>query len=76
MKNKNKEKIFWLIDPIDGTKEYIVGNDEYTLNAALIINQVPSIGVVGAPKKKQLYYSFGFNDSYLIDNGNLKKMNV
>ena len=27
---KNKEKIFWLIDPIDGTKEYIAGKDEYT----------------------------------------------
>ena len=30
---KNKAKIFWLIDPIDGTKEYIAGKDEYTLNA-------------------------------------------
>ena len=38
---KNKAKIFWLIDPIDGTKEYIAGKDEYTLNAALVINTVP-----------------------------------
>ena len=35
LKVKNKEKIFWLIDPIDGTKEYIAGKDEYTLNALL-----------------------------------------
>ena len=48
---KNKSKIFWLIDPIDGTKEYIVGKDEYTLNAALVINTVPVLGVVGVPKK-------------------------
>ena len=68
LKIKNKEKIFWLIDPIDGTKEYIAGKDEYTLNAALIINKVPCIGLVGAPKKKQLFYSFGINDSYLIEN--------
>jgi len=68
LKVKNKEKIFWLIDPIDGTKEYIAGKDEYTLNAALIINKVPSIGLVGAPKKKQLFYSFGVGDSYLIEN--------
>ena len=68
LKVKNKEKIFWLIDPIDGTKEYIAGKDEYTLNASLIINKIPNIGLVGAPKKKQLFYSYGFGDSYLIQN--------
>ena len=65
---KNKEKIFWLIDPIDGTKEYVAGKDEYTLNAALVIDKVPTIGLVGAPKKKQLFYSYGKNDSYVIEN--------
>ena len=49
---KNEAKIFWLIDPIDGTKEYIAGKDEYTINAALVINTVPVLGVVGVPKKK------------------------
>ena len=48
---KNTAKIFWLIDPIDGTKEYIAGKDEYTLNAALVINAVPVLGLVGVPKK-------------------------
>ena len=48
---KNKANIFWLIDPIDGTKEYIAGKDEYTLNAALVINTVPVLGLVGVPKK-------------------------
>ena len=51
LKIKNKAKIFWLIDPIDGTKEYIAGKDEYTLNAALVINTVPVLGLVGVPKK-------------------------
>ena len=51
IKVKNKSKIFWLIDPIDGTKEYIAGKDEYTLNAALIINTIPVLGLVGVPKK-------------------------
>jgi 3'(2'), 5'-bisphosphate nucleotidase len=68
LKIKNKNKIFWLIDPIDGTKEYIAGKDEYTLNAALIIDKVPSVGLVGVPKKKQLFYSYGNNDSYVIEN--------
>ena len=52
LKIKNKAKKFWLIDPIDGTKEYIAGKDEYTLNAALVINTVPVLGIVGVPKKK------------------------
>jgi len=73
LKIKNKAKIFWLIDPIDGTKEYIAGKDEYTLNAALVINTVPVIGVVGVPKKNRLFYSFGPGESFLIENGKKKK---
>ena len=75
LKIKNKEKIFWLIDPIDGTKEYIAGKDEYTLNAALIIDKVANIGLVGAPKKKQLFYSYGAGNSYLIENEKIYKNN-
>ena len=74
LKIKNKAKIFWLIDPIDGTKEYIAGKDEYTLNAALVIDTVPVIGVVGVPKKNRLFYSFGPGESFLIDNGLTKKI--
>ena len=75
IKVKNKASIFWLIDPIDGTKEYIAGRDEYTLNAALIINKVPIIGLVGVPKKKQLFFSFGPGESFLIENNMSKKIN-
>jgi len=75
VKIRNKAKIFWLIDPIDGTKEYIAGKDEYTLNAALIINKIPCLGLVGAPQKKQLFYSFGGGESYLIERDKIKKIN-
>ncbi len=71
---KNEAKIFWLIDPIDGTKEYIAGKDEYTLNAALVINTVPVLGVVGVPKKNRLFYSYGPGESYLIENGKTQKI--
>ena len=71
---KNKEKIFWLIDPIDGTKEYIAGRDEYTLNAALINNKVPILGLVGVPKKNRLFFSYP-GESYLIENNVQKKIN-
>ena len=73
MKIKNNAKIFWLIDPIDGTKEYIAGKDEYTLNAALVIDQIPIIGLVGVPKKNRLFYSYSPGESYLIENNKIKK---
>ena len=73
LNKKNQAKIFWLIDPIDGTKEYIAGKDEYTLNAALVIDKIPCIGLVGVPKKNQLYYSFGLGESYIIENNKTKK---
>ena len=60
LKIKNSAKIFWLIDPIDGTREYIAGKDEYTLNAALVINKIPTKGLVGAPKKKKTFLCFWF----------------
>ena len=75
LKIKNTAKIFWLIDPIDGTKEYIAGKDEYTLNAALVINTIPVLGVVGVPKKNRLFYSYGSGESYLIESKGIKKIN-
>ena len=41
-KNAKNLKNFWLIDPIDGTRDYINNRDEFTLNAALIINKKPA----------------------------------
>ena len=75
LKIKNTSKIFWLIDPIDGTKEYIAGKDEYTLNAALVIDTVPVLGVVGVPKKERLFYSYAPGESYLIESGGVEKLN-
>ena len=75
LKVKNTANIFWLIDPIDGTKEYIAGKDEYTLNAALVINTVPVLGLVGVPKKNRLFYTYAPGESYLIQSGNTKKIN-
>ena len=72
---KNKEKIFWLIDPIDGTKEYIAGKDEFTLNAALVIDKIPVLGLVGVPKKDRLFFTYSPGESYVIENKITKKIN-
>ena len=74
LSKKNKSKVFWLIDPIDGTKEYISGKDEYTLNAALVINTVPILGLVGVPKKGRLFYSYSPGESYLIEGNKTEKI--
>ena len=74
LSKKNKSKIFWLIDPIDGTKEYIAGKDEYTLNAALVIDTVPVVGLVGVPKKNRLFFTYGLGESYLIEDNQTKKI--
>ena len=75
IKIKNTAKVFWLIDPIDGTREYIAGKDEYTLNAALVVNTIPVLGVVSAPKKSRLFYSYAPGESYMIESGKTKKIN-
>ncbi len=80
LKKKNQDKTFWLIDPIDGTKEYIKKRDEYTLNAALIVELKPVIGIVYAPEKDRLFFSYSKGFSYEICGGkktvlNCKKIN-
>ena len=68
-KSDDNLKNFWLIDPIDGTKDYINNRDEFTLNAALIINKRPVIGIITAPAKKRVFYSYGLSNSYELING-------
>jgi 3'(2'), 5'-bisphosphate nucleotidase len=74
LEEKNRDTIFWLIDPIDGTKDYIKKKDEYTLNAALIIDLKPAIGIVYAPEKKRLFYSYGKSFSYELNNNRKKRV--
>ncbi|RXP45417.1 3'(2'),5'-bisphosphate nucleotidase [Lutibacter sp. HS1-25] len=47
----------WIVDPIDGTKEFIKRNGEFTVNIALIENQQPVIGVIFVPASGELYFS-------------------
>ena len=68
-KSNNNLNDFWLIDPIDGTHDYINNKDEFTLNAGLIINRKPKLGIIYAPAKKRLFYTYGNGSSFeLINN--------
>ena len=51
-------KSFWMVDPLDGTKEFIKRNGEFTVNIALIENGKPVMGVVALPTSGEVYYGF------------------
>ena len=55
---------FWLVDPIDGTYDYINNLDEFTINAGLILNKKPVAGLIYAPAKKRMFYSYGKDMAY------------
>ena len=72
---KNVYKNFWLVDPIDGTTDYINNRNEFTLNAALIINLEPVIGIIYAPVMKRLFYSYGIGNAFEESNNKIKSLN-
>ena len=56
--NKRKNlKHLWIVDPLDGTKEFIKKNNEFTVNISLVENSIPVIGVIYAPALNVLYFS-------------------
>jgi 3'(2'), 5'-bisphosphate nucleotidase len=59
---------FWLVDPLDGTKEFIKRNGEFTVNIALVFKGYPIMGVVYVPVLKQLFYALQDFGSFRIDN--------
>lgn len=63
---RKKYKRLWIIDPIDGTKEFIKRNGEFTVNIALIENQHPILGVVFVPASGDLYFSSNETGSFKI----------
>lgn len=68
---------YWLVDPLDGTKEFINKNDEFTVNIALIENNFPIFGVVYAPALDRMYWGRSNKSSYkLIKNKSPQKILV
>ena len=74
-KDNNKLKDFWLVDPIDGTYDYINNLEEFTINAGLIKNNKPVAGLIYAPAKKRMFYSYGEGDAYELSDGKIIKLN-
>jgi len=76
--SENKDNLnlknFWLIDPIDGTYDYINNLEEFTINAGLIINNKPVAGLINAPAKKRMFYSYGDDLSFELICGKPNKL--
>lgn len=56
----------WLVDPLDGTKEFVKRNGEFTVNIALVENGQPVIGVIYSPVSKEIYFASKNNGSFKI----------
>lgn len=68
---------FWLVDPLDGTKEFIKKNGEFTVNIALVHDGRPVMGVVGIPARNQVYYASQGHGAFKMDeHGTLTKLQI
>ena len=67
---------FFLVDPLDGTKEFIKRNGEFTVNIALIKNRLPVLGVINVPVSDETYYGSIENGSYKLFEESLEKIKV
>ena len=75
----SEHEYFWLVDPIDGTKAFVRGEPEFTVNIGLIHNSEPVLGVIYAPEKGELYMGHvdengGNAQRYFEDSDNEKPM--
>jgi 3'(2'), 5'-bisphosphate nucleotidase len=57
---------FWIVDPLDGTKEFIKRNGEFTVNIALVQSKTPIMGLISIPVKGLLYWGDNINGAYKI----------
>ena len=74
-RSNNNLKNFWLIDPIDGTYDYINDLEEFTINAGLIINNKPAAGLIFAPAKNRMFYSYANGFAFELINEKPIKLN-
>jgi 3'(2'), 5'-bisphosphate nucleotidase len=67
---------FWLVDPLDGTKEFINRRDEFTVNVGLIVDGVPVLGLVYCPVLDRLFAGCGAGTATLEENGECRAIQV
>ena len=73
---RKKHKWTWLVDPLDGTKEFIKKNGEFTVNIGLCYNGVPVFGFVGIPCTGDIFYGIEGIGSFKISEGIKTKLDI
>lgn len=71
---RKKYDTFWMVDPLDGTKEFIKRNGEFTVNIALIQKRRPILGVVYAPMLNEMYWAEKGEDAFVNKDGIVRRL--
>ncbi|NUM51938.1 MAG: 3'(2'),5'-bisphosphate nucleotidase CysQ [Flavobacteriales bacterium] len=69
-------KQLWMVDPLDGTKEFVKRNGEFTVNIALIENNYPILGVIYVPVKKELYFANSEIGAFKYSTEDIENMDI
>ena len=76
-KERSSWETYWLVDPLDGTKEFIKKNGEFTVNIALIHKNTPIFGMIRVPALSQTYWgAHGFGSMKEVDQKEIEKIKV
>ena len=70
------KRFFWLVDPIDGTADFVHRNGEFTVNIGLIDKDSPVFGIVYAPALDELYYTASETEAFFVKDGAKTKLNA
>ena len=73
---KSKSEFCWIIDPIDGTRSFVIGNPTWSNLISLNYKGYPVIGLANFPILKKYYFNTSFNSSYVSENGKKRKIKV
>ena len=71
-----KSEFSWVIDPIDGTRSYVVGNPSWSNLISLNYNEEPILGLANFPKMKKYYLNVNKNTAYVFENNKKRKLKV
>ena len=73
---KTKSDFTWVIDPIDGTRSFVIGNPTWSNLIALNYKGNPMVGLANFPKLNKYYFNTSKNNSYVVENGKKRKLSV
>jgi len=73
---KTKSDFSWIIDPIDGTRSFVIGNPTWSNLVALNYKGNPIVGLANFPKLNKYYFNTSKNNSYVVENGKKRKLSV